>query len=127
MIKKIICYVLLASFASTPCIAATCTQCGRDTRRRGQDVCGSCQSKNDASARESNKAAMGMGMALIGGMMQAAEKQREAEERAEAKRQAERKLAIEKANRQIMQDTMSSEILRKIYEYNYLIKISSGL
>lgn len=28
---------------------------------------------------------------------------------------------------QIVQDTMSSEILRKIYEYNYLIKISSGL
>ena len=108
---KLICSILALSIASAPCFAATCSQCGRNTRRFGEDVCGSCQSKNDASARESNKAAMGMGVALIGGMMQAAEKQREAEARAEAKRQAEKKIAIEKANKQIIQNTIRLQLL----------------
>ena len=111
MRTKLVCGILLLSIVSTPCFAATCSQCGRNVRRFGEDVCGSCQSKNNASARESSNAAMGLGVALIGGMMQAAEKQREAEERAAAKREAEKKLAIEKANKQIEQDTIRLQLL----------------
>ena len=113
MMQKLVFTLLLFAFTLPQSFAdyRYCTQCNRETRRPGQDVCGSCQSKNDSQARESNQAMMGMGMALIGGMMQAAEKQREAEERAEAKRQAERKLEIERTNTKIMQNTVQLKLI----------------
>lgn len=108
MLKKTI-LLLLVGAITIPCFAGECDQCGKYTKNR--DLCGSCRSKNESNANANGQAMMGMGMALIGGMMQAAEKEREAKEREEAKRQAERKLAIQKANAQIMQDTIRLRLI----------------